>query len=1121
MGDYRYKTFDLSTERRAFLDRLFAEHGLKAPPSEKILRRDKSCSIPLSFAQQRLWFLDHWAPRAAAYNIAGSFRIIGALNLTALRQAFNEIVRRHESLRTIFDLVEGQPVQVIAQKSLVSAPLVDLFVSSIQDQLSYASKLATDEARRMFDLSVGPLLRVSVLRLEEDHFICLLVMHHIVSDGWSVGVLTQEIAALYGAFCAGIPSPLSDLPIQYSDFALWQRERLHGEALQSSLDYWKRQLAGVATGLELPTDRPRPAVQTYQGARHAVRFDQSLTAALKTLSRSDGATLFMTLLAAFQVLLYRYTGQEDICVGSPIAGRTRPETETLIGCFVNTLVLRVVLERDTTFEELLAQVRTISLAAYAHADLPYERLVEELQPRRDLSHAPLFQVMFALHNTTTPKFSLTGLKVASEDVDNRAARFDLALSLIEIEGRLEGALEYSTNLFDRHTISRLLRHFNALLDGIAAEPHQRIVALPLLTTPESHHLLIEWNDTKFSYKDKHCVHQLFEMRVESAPDAIALSCGSQTVTYKELNRRSNQVGQYLSGMGVGPEVRVGLFVKRSVEWIVGMLGVMKAGGVFVPLDPALPIERLEFMLEDAQTPIVLTQEHLLSGLLTYRGEVICLDSEEAISRQPETGPACEVKAENAAYMIYTSGTTGRPKGVLVAQRGLYQLSQAQVKAFGVGPGDRALQFAQLSFDASVFEVMLALCVGATLCFESAEKTLPGEGLIKFIKEQGVNLVTLTPSALAVMPGEDLPGLKTINVAGEACSANLVTQWSRNRRFNNLYGPTEATVWATMAQCQEGEATPPIGRPIGNTEIFLLDANQRLAPIGVVGEVYIGGLGVSRGYLNEPGMTAERYVPQLWGGHPGARLYKTGDLARYRTDGQVEYVGRMDHQVKVRGYRVELGEIETVLSQHPAVQKAVVISRENSIGGKQLIAYVVCASNQQVDTQVLQPYVREKLPEYMVPSAFMFLERLPLTHNGKVDRLNLPALEGLSGRTSLVYIAPQTDLERRIAEVWQEVLQIEEVGLNDNFFDLGGHSLSLLSVHAKLGGVVSQGISVIELFKYPTVAAQAKHLSRALSESTSAERCPDRARSRQVSMKSQRDARRRRREERKLGKPSYE
>ena len=821
--------------------------------AEPLLPIPRLESIPLSFAQARLWFLDKLQPNSGFYNIPLALRISGQLNIAAIESSINEIIKRHEALRTNFTTQEGQPVQIIASTLNLKLLVVDLLYLPESSREIEAKRLAFEEANRPFNLEREPLVRGTALQLGETEYILLLTMHHIISDGWSLGVFVRELTELYKAFCTGSPPVLPLLPVQYADFAVWQRQWFSGEILKTQLDYWKEQLKNAPNLLQLPTDRPRKAVQTFPGRYYYAAFDKELSAELTALSKRSGVTLFMTLVAAFQTLLYRLSSDDDIVVGTPVAGRNRREIEGLIGFFVNTLVLRTNLGGDPSFEELLGRVREVALQAYTHQDLPFEQLVQTLQPTRDLSYTPLFQVMFVLDDAGGSSVKLPELTVSSYSVELGTAKFDLTLSMEKTADGLAGVWEYNADLFDRATIARMAGHFQTLLEAIVANPQQKVSSLPLLTEQERHQLLVDWNNTTKEYPSHKCIHQLFEEQVELTPDAEAVLFEDKQLTYRELNQRANFLAHHLRNLGVGPEVLVGIYVERSLEMVVGLLGILKAGGAYVPLDPAYPPERLAFMLEDASVGVLLTQARLVESLPKYQGRIVCLDTDwEIIERQSEENPGCCLTPENLAYVIYTSGSTGKPKGVLVAHSGVSNLATALIRISNVQPNSRVLQFCSLSFDGSVTELVMALLSGATMVMGTRDSLLPGANLIQLLRDFEVTTVALLPSVLAVLPADELPALRTIIAAGEACSRELVAKWSSGRRrFYNGYGPTECTVCTTIVECTDSKEAPPIGRPLPNTQVYILDAQKQLVPIGVPGELYIGGVGVTRGYLNRP------------------------------------------------------------------------------------------------------------------------------------------------------------------------------------------------------------------------------------------------------------------------------
>jgi amino acid adenylation domain-containing protein len=941
-------SFELSAERRALFEILLRQEGVDPVADQRLTRRSQAGPAPLSFAQQRLWFLDQLVPGNPFYNIPAVLRIRAPLDAAVLERSLNEIVRRHEILRTTFVPVNGEPVQVVAPALRLALPLVDLRDRPAAEREAEAGRLATAEARRLFDIAQGPLLRATLLRLDAADHVLLLTMHHIVSDGWSMGLLLRELTALYDAFAVGRPSPLPELPLQYADFAVWQRAWLQGPVLNAQLAYWRRQLAGLPA-LQLPTDRPRPPVQAFRGAFQPLQLPPALTAALKALSQREGTTLFMTLLAAFKTLLFRYTGQDDVVVGSPIAGRTRAEIEGLIGFFVNSLVLRTDLSGDPPFREALGRVREVALGAYAHQDLPFERLVEELQPARDLSRNPLFQVTFQLLNTPSAPRPTADPDVPPLDVQRGTSIFDVAFTLWEGPQGLTGGLEYDTDLFDAGTIERMAGHIETLLAGAVADPNQRLSELPLLTDRERHQLLVTWNATAVDHPDDRCVHELFEAQAAATPGAVSVLGDGLEVSYAELNGRANQLARRLRRLGVEPGVLVGICLERSVEMVVALLGVLKSGGAYVPLDPYYPTRRLATMLEDSQAPVLLTQRRLLAGLPAPGAQTLCLDTEwHGVASESVENLASTATADDLAYVIYTSGSTGQPKGVMIPHRALTNHMLWMRLTFPLTETDAVVQRTPFSFDASVWEFYAPLLAGARLVLPRAERRQDTAELVRAMALHGVTTLQLVPSLLRTLleePGlEACTRLSRVFCGGEALPVELQERFYVRlpATLHNLYGPTEATIDATffVGRSDARRRTVPIGRPIANTWIYLLDRRLQPVPIGIPGELYIGGQGLARGYLNQPALTAERFIPDPFSAAPGARLYKTGDLARYGPDGNIEFLGRIDHQVKVRGFRIELDEVEAVLSRHPGVREAAVLAREDVPGDQRLLAYVV-------------------------------------------------------------------------------------------------------------------------------------------------------------------------------------
>jgi amino acid adenylation domain-containing protein len=1062
----------------------------EAERGPELRRVQRDGALPLSFAQQRLWFLDQFEPDSPAYNIPMALRLSGPLNVAALEWALNEVIRRHDSLRTYFTFSDNDPRQTVLDSLVLPLSVADLSALPDAQQRAELERLRAAEAEAPFDLSRAPLLRARLLRLAADEHVVLFTMHHIISDGWSMGVLVQEVGTLYGSFIRGEESPLEELTLQYADYAVWQRGWLQGEVLEGQLDYWRRQLAGAPALLRLPTDRPRPPVQSSRGAILRMVLSAELSAGLQALSHGEGVTLFMLLLAAFKALLVRYTGQEDVSIGTPIAGRNRLELERLIGFFVNTLVLRTDASGDPTFRELLGRVRETCLGAYQHQEVPFERLVEELQPERDLSHTPLFQVMFDLHNADESKVvALPGLRASGMESWSRTAKFDLTLSLVNGREGLTATMEYNTDLFDAVTIERMGAHLKMLLEGVAADPARRLSELPLLTEAEERLMLSEWNDTRAEFPRGLCLQQLFEQQVERTPDAVALVCGDRQLTYAELDGRANRLAGELRRLGVGPEDFVGILMERSAEMIVALPAVLKAGAAYLPLDPAHPRERLAFMLEDAGASVLLTQERLRERLPALHPRMVCLDMNgEAVERLEAGDVDSGVSPLNAACVIYTSGSTGRPKGVLVEHRSLVNYILSAGETFDLKESDRVLQFASISFDAAAEEIFTCLSRGAMLVLRSEEMLSTAEGFLRTCGQMGVTVLDLPTAYWHLLAGELHAGravmpecVRLVVIGGEKAHAGQVSRWHetvrQQVRLVNTYGPTEATVVATACELRAVEggaqrAEVPIGRAVSNVTTYLLDRRLRPVPVGVVGELYIGGAGVTRGYWNRPELTAERFLPNPFAPDAGERMYRTGDLVRYLPDGEIEYVGRADSQVKVRGFRIELGEVETVLRSHAAVRDAVVLASEDGEGGRRLIAYVAAEPGRVVTESELRGYVRGSLPEYMVPSAVMVLEQMPLLPNGKLDRGALPAPSG--SRQYLTSSADARDLvEDVLAHIWAEVLKLEQVGVNENFFDLGGHSLLATQVVSRVREAFRVEVSLRGLFEKPTVAELSK------------------------------------------------
>ena len=1048
-------------------------------------------NLPLSFAQQRMWFgyqLDNNNP---FYNESFQIKITGNLNIPALEKSINEIVRRHEVLRTSFPTIEGKPLQQIHPCLSVNLPVID--VRGLPE--AEVQQIIIFEARKPFDLSNGPLLRTTLLRLDSESYVLILVMHHIITDGWSMGVFFQELSTFYqdaistdtrgGDVACNVSTRLPELPVQYPDFAVWQRQYLTGEVLEKQLNYWKQQLASTPPLLELPTDKLRPPIQTYNGAIAEFQLDSNLTKQLQTLSQKSGTTLFMTLLAAYNVLLYRYSNQEDICVGSPFANRNRREIEPLIGFFSNTIVLCTQFQDNPRFSELLKQVLHVVLDGHSHQDVPFEQVVEALQPERSPSYNPLFQTMFVLENFSIDRFDLPGISLTPQLVERGTSQFDLSLLMWETQEGLRGYWEYNTDLFESTTIARMTSHFQTLLSAIVANPDCSVGELPLLTEKERHQLLIEWNDTQTNYREDKCIHSLFEEQVIKTPQSIAVVFEDESLTYQQLNEQANQLAHYLKTLGVKPEVIVGICVERSVKMIVGLLAILKAGGAYVPLDPSYPQERLAYMLEDSQASVLLTEQKFMDYLPKHK-RVVCLDK-DINYRDIKSNISTDVKPENLAYVIYTSGSTGKPKGVAMSNRSLVNLLMWQIENGIANANAKTLQFSPISFDVSFQEIFSTLCAGGTLVLIPDDIRRDAVALLKLLTEQEIErlflpFVALQQLAEVAASSDDVPvSLQEIITAGEQLQmTTALTDLLKslpNCTLQNQYGPSETHVVTafTLENSPDSQnlTLPPIGRPIANTQIYILDSHHQPVPIGVPGELYIQGIALAREYLNRSDLTSQKFIPNLFGNGLEVRLYKTGYLARYLPDGNIEFLGRSDNQVKIRGFRIEIGEIETAIAAHPEVSEAVVIVRENIPGQKRLVAYVVnkfAPQNHSSIQKQLGDFLKHKLPEYMVPSAFVFLDALPLTPSGKINRRALPT-------PSLTYssenfVPPRTATEATLVKIWQEILGLEQVSIHDNFFECGGHSLLATQVISRIRQNWEIELPLRSLFAEPTIAGLA-------------------------------------------------
>jgi amino acid adenylation domain-containing protein len=1063
----RERLRELSPAKRALLLKKFVQPHQEDSGPPAITARSRREPAILSFAQQQLFYLYLLNPQSSAYNLPIALRLRGQLHVSALLASIRTIIERHEVLRTTITLIDEQPIQVVAATPRLTPRLLDLSACGQAEQARLLDEVVADESAAPFDLTCGPLLRVTLLRLAATDHVLILNMHHIVSDGWSIGLLMQELNALYPALCARRPNPLAPLALQYADYAYWQRQWLQGSVLENHLSYWRQHLAGAPTTLDLPADHLRPDAQSYQGQCLFFQLPLHLRAALYQLGQQEGATLFMTLLAAFQVLLSCYSGQEDFLIGTPVANRAHEETEGLIGCFINTLVLRCNLAGSPSFRMLVQRVREACLQAYAHQELPFEQLVEALRPERNSNYNPLFQVMFILQNAGETALRLPGLQVEAVAEQAGSAKFDLTLSLSESEQAFEGVLEYNSELFEQSSIARLQSHFLSILQEMVATPDRRITEISLLTPEEARYLLHELNPPFPARMPSCCLHHLVEAQARRSPDRVALVCGPASCTYRELDRRANALAHQLCALGVGPEVLVGICAQRSPALLIAILATLKAGGAYVPLDPAYPAERLALILADTRAPVLLTQRAQQALLTSYTGTVLWLDElAENGAQEPVDCPA--LQAANLAYVIYTSGSTGRPKGVAITHASAVWLIEWAQRVYTETELQRVLAATSICFDLSIFELFVPLSVGGSCVLVEHALHLQTQ-----TEAATVTLINTVPSlAKELLEHRGFPAtVQTINLAGEALPRKLVqdlyAQTSARRVFN-LYGPSEDTTYSTGALLAPGlTEAPPIGRPIDGTRVYLLDRHLRPVPPGTPGELYIGGDGLARGYLSRPALTAERFLPDACSGQPGARLYRTGDLARYRKDGQLEFLGRLDGQVKVRGLRIELGEIETALSFYPGVSACVVVVQADRAEALYLVAYILPLPGQQPEATDLRRYLQERLPHYMIPAAFIVCNAFPLTPSGKVDRRTLSE-QYQRTTTPRERIGPRDLVELRLQQLWEKVLRTAPIGVTDHFFEVGGHSLLAIQLLAQMHNELGYKVPLSVLIQQGTI-----------------------------------------------------
>ena len=1087
-------------DKRALLARLLKE------------KASKPKYFPASFAQQRLWLVHQFDPSSSLYNMIATVRLRGELDLSALRHALTEITRRHESLRTTFEDINGEPQQVVHPAKPFDLQQVDL--SALPGEVGEAEsrRVVSESSQEPFDLSAGPLLRGMLVRLEESEHILLLTMHHIVSDQWSMNVLAHEVGVLYQSFSKKLPSPLAPLPIQYADYSRWQREHMSGDILEEHLDYWRKHLDGELPLLELPTDRPRPAVRSVAGSSCGIVLPKALSDQLRALSRSEHVTMFMLMLAAFKTLLYRYTGQPDVIIGTPVAGRDRIETESLIGFFINMVVMRSDASDNPTFREFLNRIKEVALGAYEHQEMPFDRLIDELHVNRSSSHSPVFQVVFDLRTATTKNqepektTKSEGLKWKSVETEKRTARFDMTLNMTETGDCINGSLEYRTDLFDEATIQRMLSHFHNLCEAICANPDAPLQELPLLSAEESRHLLSDFNPPAQTLPPAVCIHHLFEAQAARNPDAPALSFEGFHLSYEKVNARANRLAHHLRSLGVGPEHRVAVLLDRTPDLVIAILGILKAGAAYLPLDSSYPQERLAFMLGDAGAQVIVTEQSLVEPwLLESQSTLVCLDDDRVLAGAASTNLSADevgVKPENAAYVIYTSGSTGQPKGVVVTHENVWRLLEVTRADFAFDSSDVWTLFHSVCFDFSVWELWGALAHGARLVVVPYWVSREPVAFYELLRDERVTVLNQTPSAFRqVMKvdegateesgGSEL-SLRVVVFGGEALEMSTLRDWFERHgderpRLVNMYGITETTVHVTYRELKASDVDggSVIGGALGDLELYVLDEHMRAVPEGVSGELYVGGGGVARGYLGRAELTAQRFVPHPFSDREGARLYRSGDLARRRADGELEYVGRIDEQVKIRGFRIELGEIANALLDQAGVRECEVlaVADDGGVREKRIVAFVVPAAEaSEVSAGELRAELKQRLPDYMIPAAIVMLEEMPLTSNGKVDKRRLLEAEKESrGVDETSYVAPRTPVEEIIAGIFMEVLGIERVGIFDNFFDLGGHSLLVTLVVSRLREAFHLELTLRSVFEYPTVADLSLAIAQSIME----------------------------------------
>ncbi|PRT07964.1 non-ribosomal peptide synthetase [Bacillus wiedmannii] len=1077
----------LSEKKRAVLDAVLKEDSLGGV-TQKIPKRENPLKAEMSFSQMRLWFVEQFQQKNTAYNVPMALHIKGSLKVEVLEQSLNEIIQRHEALRTTITLEDGEPVQNINQDFHITMISSDLKGMSNDNQW----EKIYEEVNKPFCLTNNPLIRVNLFTVGEEEHILLFVMHHMIIDGWSMGIIIKELEQLYSSYSQGKPSPLKNLPIQFGDFSEWQRNQIENGNMNHQLEYWKKQLSGAPALLELPTDLPRPTVQTFNGASHKFTISKYLVEKINNLSKQEGATLFMSLLGAFQIFLGRYSRQEDVCVGTPIANRTNSDLEELVGYFANTLVLRGDLSENITFREFLKQTRDMSLDAFANQDIPFEKLVEVLKPERDSSYSPLFQVMFVLQNSFNLQSELTEFSTSYEVLDSKASKVDLTLTFTPNQDGLVGVLEYNTDLFKSETILQMTKCYVTLLENILKNPDEKIWSLSLLQESEQKALINDWNSNLKDYTCNQPLHVLFEQQVKLTPDAIAVVFENQRLTYSELNSRSNQLAHFLQKNNVKSETKVGIYLERSMEMVISILGILKAGGAYVPIDPAYPQDRITYMLEDSKIPLLISKGSNVSGLPEHNSRLIQVDNDwSLIAQESEENTINNVTPDNLAYIIYTSGSTGKPKGTLVEHGNVVRLFKSTEKWYNFSNQDVWSMFHSFAFDFSVWELWGALLYGGRLVVVPYMVSRSPEAFYELLCNEAVTVLNQTPSAFRQLMQEDEKyagdklSLRYVIFGGEALDLASLKPWyerhgDQKPLLVNMYGITETTVHVTYRPLSWADVRNPqgsiIGIPIPDLSVYVLDQNLKPVPDGISGEMYVGGAGVTRGYLNRLDLNKERFITNPYSSDANSRLYKSGDLARYTMNGELEYLGRIDQQVKIRGFRMEIGEIESVISAFPTIREVVLTVHEDENHDKRLVAYIVPLINQEISINELRSFMKQTLPDYMIPSVFIKLDTLPLTTNGKVDRKALPAPDTSNFMVESGQVAPRNTLEMELVGIWENILNISPIGVTDNFFDLGGHSVLAVKLMSLIERKFNKKLPISVLFEGQTIEYLAQLIS---------------------------------------------